>query len=109
MSLQYKKSEAKIICDDLDISVEKTKFERNYPIQDCEEYFRIVGYIPLQESFSEDLKSRFTEECLNAFTIPKLLPKNIAKLSYTELKVIISQIWWTAATKKRSSTCKAGI
>lgn len=56
-----------------------------HPIKDCEEYYRVIGYIPLLESILEDLKTRFSNDLLNVLKVPSVFPSQITELSQEEL------------------------
>ena len=65
------------------VPVSLPRFKHNHPIQNCQDYYRITGYIPLLDSFLEDLKVRFWRDTL---------PQNIKDVSYGELQNITTDI-----------------
>ena len=61
-------------------TVKKQMNRPNYPATTAEEYYRRAIYIPLLESITVDLKSRFPSETLNVFELTSLIPSNVLKV-----------------------------
>jgi hypothetical protein len=61
--------------------VKKQMNRPNYPATTPKEYYRRAIYLPLLDSITVDLKTRFQSETLDMFELTNLIPSNVVKLS----------------------------
>lgn len=84
-------NEAKEMAEKTGLEIRKPRtcrrqtLRENHAIEDCENYYRVSVYIPLLDSVLTDLKSRFSNEVLEAFQLVSLLPEGIIHLNQTQL------------------------
>ena len=86
---------AKLMADKLDIELKKprtcgrqTKRE-NHSVDGIQDYYRVSTYIPLLETVTEDLKTRFSQGVLDAFKLTLLLPESVISLDSVQVKELL--------------------
>lgn len=91
-------NEAKELADKTGLEIRKPRtcgrqtLRENHEIDDCESYYRVSVYVPLLDSVLMDLKSRFSEEVLEAFQLASLLPESIIHLNQAQLSQYVDSL-----------------
>lgn len=88
-------SDTKKMAVELEVDEEKPRIcgrqtkRENFSVSTCEDYYRVSVYIPLLDTISEDLKTRFSREVLDGFQLSLLLPEKVCALKTNEMENLI--------------------